>query len=63
MRKDCQNSLIDGLFVAILIHVVGVHGAHGVVGPHLLRYDQIKCLIIAVLLSFNEVLLEGEVIE
>ena len=56
MRENGEDGLIDRLVVAVLLHVVGVYRADCVIGTETLRNNQVKSLVIGVLLRLNEVL-------
>ena len=56
MRKNGEDGFVDRLVVAVLLHVVGVYRADCVIGAETLRNNQVKSLVIGVLLRLNEVL-------
>ena len=56
MRKNGEDGFVDRLVVAVLLHVVGVYRANCVIGSDALRNNQVKSLVIRVLLRLNEVL-------
>ena len=56
MRKNGEDGFVDRLVVAVLLHVVGVYRADCVIGSDALRNNQVKSLVIRVLLRLNEVL-------
>ena len=56
MRENGEDGLIDRLVVAVLLHVVCVYRADCVIGAETLRNNQVKSLVIGVLLRLNEVL-------
>lgn len=58
--KNCNDSLVDGLTVAVSIFVVSVQGAHNVVGLDKLGHDLSKVSVIVELLLKEEVGHKGE---
>ena len=56
VRKNGKDSLVDGLVIAILLHVVGMYWADCVVSSETRRNNQVKSLVIGVLFSLDEVL-------
>ena len=62
-REDTQDSLVDGLVIAVLLHVIGVDRADSVVRSELLGDHKIECTVVGVLLSLDEIFDEGEAVE
>ena len=56
MRENSKDSLVYRLVIAVLLHVVSMHRAYCVVGSDTRRNNQVKSLVVRVLLRLNEVL-------
>ena len=54
--ENGKDSLVDRLVIAVLLHVVSMYWAYCVIGSDTRRNNQVKSLIIGVLLCLNEVL-------
>ena len=54
--ENGKDSLVDRLVIAVLLHVVSMYWAYCVIGSDTRRNNQVKSLIIGVLLRLNEVL-------
>ena len=54
--ENGKDSLVDRLVIAVLLHVVSMYWAYCVIGSDTRRNNQVKSLVVRVLLRLNEVL-------